>query len=244
MLPLVSAIMVTGKTPARAPFARAAIRSFQLQNWPNKELVIVNDSQQPLFFQAELPPNVREVMANKQPLGELRNVGLAAAQGEWVMQWDDDDWSHPDRMSWMMEYRKEHHAMLLLWQIRYSFVSNNAFVLQYDRPTEGIPGTVLHPNIPGLKYTAEGRHEDSHFLNDNFGDRRVILANDGTFPGPALYLRFHHAADNTWSERHIMRRYTQDSMRDTWNVNMLQAKYLREVLHREYGHSTKPRKKG
>ena len=35
----------------------------------------------------------------KKPLGDLHRISVAAAQGEYVVQWDDDDFYHPDRLT-------------------------------------------------------------------------------------------------------------------------------------------------
>lgn len=54
-----------------------AIDCYEAQTWPNRELVIVED-----------PGTV----------GLKRNIACNRSEGEYICHWDDDDWSHPDRI--------------------------------------------------------------------------------------------------------------------------------------------------
>lgn len=231
--PLVTAVMVTGKSPGRQPLRDAAINSFLRQMWPAKELLVVSD------VPVEIPehPLIRVFYPPPRPerysLGELRNFGIEQAHGDYIIQFDDDDWYHPLRIAYMMAQRRGDAAVLLLWQIRYSFLSNSAFVLRYDRDHEGIPGTVLHPRKIA-KYQSIGKHEDSRFLNDCFGQNRVIVNNSvEEFPGPSLYIRFFHGL-NTWDERHVMRNYAGPSNAGRWDLPEVHRDYLKAVLEKHY----------
>ena len=114
--PLVSCIM---PTRGRRGFALQAARYFLAQDYPNRELVVVEDG--PPQLAAVLPddPRIRLVPAAPPPrlrpnppsppsglradrpasIGALRNVGVAAAAGDLVVLWDDDDWHGPTRIS-------------------------------------------------------------------------------------------------------------------------------------------------
>ncbi|HEX6390539.1 MAG TPA: glycosyltransferase, partial [Solirubrobacteraceae bacterium] len=100
--PLISCLMVTRD---RLRLAKAAIASFALQTHPNRELVIVTDGSERYrgalarYVDAIGIDGVRFVVPDEQdlPLGALRNLAVAAARGEIVCQWDDDDYSHPER---------------------------------------------------------------------------------------------------------------------------------------------------
>ena len=72
-----------------------ALHSFALQTHPHREIVIVNDGE-PL---APAAPGVVVVnLPSQQTIGAKRNAGTAAAHGEFVAPWDDDDFSMPERM--------------------------------------------------------------------------------------------------------------------------------------------------
>jgi glycosyltransferase involved in cell wall biosynthesis len=239
--PLVSAIMITGKNPVRRPFALAAIKSFQLQTHTPRELVIINEGEQLVggdtnngeYYYQELPGSatVREIMyGTKLTLGELRNEGLEAARGEFICQWDDDDWSAPDRIAKQLAASHKGSAVTLSHQVRYSFVSKSAFAHrgqpQKDGRWLGIVGTVLHPRTE-IRYKPQRKHEDSHFLQR--WKRVTVLDN---IHEPHLYLRFSHLY-NTWDEKHIMG--AMATRKNSVNLSRESAAYLRHVLAMEYG---------
>jgi len=229
MNPLVSAVMVTGKLPARLTLARAAIRSFLDQTYTASELVIINDG-----TQSVLPDDLkrvvlmREIMVDPgQGLGALRNIGIHQAHDDWIIQWDDDDFYHPERIASQLRAAVPGKPVLLKKQVRYSFNSNAAYVMDWNYPkVPAIPGTVLYPNKPGLKYRNLGKAEDEYFLIDNFGNDVVVLDNKDL---PHLYTRFCHGS-NTWGESHIMGR----RLPDIWELPPAVREYLRDVLSRFY----------
>src|SRR6185295_8683541 len=137
--PLCSCIMVTGKSPERRPFAHAAIRSFFDQAYNSLELIIVNDSGESLGVdEAVGTKRVREILVSKQPtLGHLRNIGLNEAAGEYIAQFDDDDFSASNRLlSQVNECIMRGCPTTLISQIRYSFVTGNAYINR-QRPRKG-----------------------------------------------------------------------------------------------------------
>ena len=106
--PLVTMVIITGKSPDRAPLAMAAVNSCLKQTYPRIEVLVINDGE-PL----RLRPPVREIMIEKKlTLGELRNRALYFARGSWIAQQDDDDYSHPERVAYMMGHRRPGHADL------------------------------------------------------------------------------------------------------------------------------------
>jgi len=225
--PAVTAVMITGKDERRIPLALASVRSFMGQTYKNKELLIVTDGFS-LLPQIANAKNIREVRAERQTLGGLRNVALDNCDSPWIIQWDDDDWSHPERieaqMYWadvMTEAHGSPRPVTLGKQIRYSFELNNAYVYSDNR--SGIHGTVLHPQTD-LRYETIGKHEDSHFL-DNFPAVSILTSR------PELYIRMQHSA-NTWDLRHIMRQHAKG--RDRWDLTQQDADYLRQVLAENY----------
>jgi glycosyltransferase involved in cell wall biosynthesis len=99
-LPLISCICPTfGRPPGRQYLLEEAIQSFLLQDYPNKELIVLNDCPgQELVCTA---PGVRVVNVSERfpSLGDKRNAGVALARGDLVATWDDDDISLPWRLS-------------------------------------------------------------------------------------------------------------------------------------------------
>lgn len=238
-MPLITALMVTGKSPDRRPLAAAAVRSFLQQTYPRKRLVIVDDSPPP-YWEADClrHPEVTVVRATPRPLGALRNLGLELISEGLTIQWDDDDWSHPERISCQWSFWSPGRAVTLLWQVRYSFINNAAYAIRYDKRHQGIPGTALFDPMtnPAVRYNADDRkHEDSHLLDKWFPGQCVVYDNNWQHnPGPEMYLRFCHPT-NTWSERHIMRDYSGEDRRNVRDLTPQQNQYLEHVLRNHYG---------
>lgn len=247
-IPKVTAVMCTGQ-PGRLPAATAAVRSFCQQNYPRKELLIFNHS---LYSQHEfrlldychIPANivVREEMTPPfKSLGLMRSAALdlIGADTRYVIQWDDDDWSHPSRITRQVNAvrLRPGFCCVLGYQVRYSFETNTAFV--HSNVASGIAGTILHPN-DGCRYPDEHGTEDSSFLKEHYltPGRHFVLADAAT---PELYLRFFHGS-NLCAAEHVMKVYAHNQWRDCWVSDAKEAgaltesarEYLLQVLCREY----------
>jgi len=96
--PAVSCLMPTYN---RRAFAGRAIRDFLAQDYPNLELVIIDDGEDRIedLVPAEAP-SVRYVrVAERATIGRKRQLACEAADGDVMVQWDDDDWYGPTRVS-------------------------------------------------------------------------------------------------------------------------------------------------
>jgi O-antigen biosynthesis protein len=94
---LVSCVMPTRN---RAEFALQAIRLFQSQDYEARELIIVDDGDDGLGELLPDDPRVRYIRAPRgESIGAKRNLACAQANGDFLVQWDDDDWYAPDRLS-------------------------------------------------------------------------------------------------------------------------------------------------
>ena len=200
--PLVTAVMVTGKRPERLGLARLSVRSFVEQDYAAKELLVLNDG--PAAVLEADTPGVREVRLEPgRSLGALRNLAFEHARGDWMVQWDDDDWHHPACVSYMMARRRPGLPAFLRWQVRCSVLTGSAYYYR-GRATEGVHGTVLHERGVPHRYPDSNRGEDTVFLR-KFPERLVLengpTAGDGR--DAMLYVRTYHGW-NTWDERHIM----------------------------------------
>lgn len=100
--PLVSAIMPTRDRPE---FALQAVRYFCDQDYPNKEMIVIEDATPSLEGRMPDDPRVRYVATGKplRSIGAMRNEACELARGEIVAHWDDDDWYGPERLSRQVE---------------------------------------------------------------------------------------------------------------------------------------------
>lgn len=109
--PLISCICVTKNRPL---LLQRAIACFDMQDYPNKELVIsypVNDLvTKSIIDQIEELSEIRMVRLERdetEKLGTSRNNAVLAANGEFVCFWDDDDWYSGDRISQQLMVLKD-----------------------------------------------------------------------------------------------------------------------------------------
>lgn len=96
-LPLVSCIMPTAD---REKFISLAIDYFTEQNYPNKELVIIDDGKRPVRNLVPEDPHIRYYYS--EPIGSIglkRNYAIERARGSIIVHWDDDDWHALDWIS-------------------------------------------------------------------------------------------------------------------------------------------------
>ena len=94
---LVSCIMPTAN---RQKYIPIALNHFLAQDYPNKELVIIDDGKESIALL--LPDDPRIKYFYTEPLGTVgikRNFACNKAKGEIIMHWDDDDWYANDWIS-------------------------------------------------------------------------------------------------------------------------------------------------
>jgi hypothetical protein len=99
--PLVSCIMPTCN---RRQFVGRAIRYFLEQDYPNRELVVVDDGTDCVADLIPDDPHIRYVrLVERRTIGAKRNLACEQARGELIVHWDDDDWSAPSRLRYQVE---------------------------------------------------------------------------------------------------------------------------------------------
>jgi glycosyltransferase involved in cell wall biosynthesis len=96
-MPLVSCIMPTYN---RRLFVPKAIEYFQRQDYPNRELIILDDGDDRVADLVPDLPSVRYIgLPERLRLGAKRNAAIEASRGEIIVHWDDDDWMDRGRIS-------------------------------------------------------------------------------------------------------------------------------------------------
>jgi hypothetical protein len=201
--PLVSCIMPTYN---RRRFLSFTLRQFQAQDYPHKELVIVDDGSDPVGDLVENVPGVHYLrLSTRAPIGAKRNLACRHARGTIIAHWDDDDWYAPDRL--------RYQVMPILAGTGDLTGLENAFVLE-------LPGGALWRTKPelharmfignvhggtlvyrralwseGVRYPEVNLAEDARLLQLALrrGNRLVPLSNPGVF----VYVRH---GQNAWRE--------------------------------------------
>jgi glycosyltransferase involved in cell wall biosynthesis len=200
--PLISCIM---PTRGRPELALQAVRYFQAQDYPHRELVILDDAGGTLGPLLPDDPRIRYTQVGaRQSIGAKRNRGVQLARGQLVAHWDDDDWYAPDRLSAqaapILEGRADVTALrcdvffdLARWEFwgcdaalhRRLFVHDvHGGTLMFRRTVWG--GRVRYPHV--------SLAEDAYFLMHAVRNRARLVRVDA--PGLFVYLR--HGA-NAWS---------------------------------------------
>lgn len=140
-------------------------------------------------------------------LGALRNVSMSNANGDILCQWDDDDLSHPNRLTAQVEFILTNvHDAAILTDNLHIFLDEGLCYWETGRRNliGGRPSTLMVRRHHGLLYPESGpesiRGEDTYFLKE----LRTRL-NLGYFEAPAFhYLYFFHGSNTMDSAHHRM----------------------------------------
>ena len=104
----VSCIMPTYN---RRRFVPLAVRWFLAQDWPDRELIVVDDGTEPAADLLPQDARIRYVrLERRHSLGAKRNLACQAARGEVIVHWDDDDWSAPTRLTYQVSALRQASA--------------------------------------------------------------------------------------------------------------------------------------
>ncbi len=200
--PLVSCLCVTLGRPR---LLERAIKCFRGQRYPEKELVIVYegfDGPTKDFLAGVGDPNIVKIEAPADTpltLGALRNAAVSACSGEYFSQWDDDDYSHPERIAFQMDVIAQSGlpaSILMQWLI-FDEKEGRAY-LSHRRPWEGslVCRKSLLRDGDGVGYGDLKTGEDTPVVRNLFSRGLV-------FPVimPMLYIYTWHGG-NVWSRDH------------------------------------------
>jgi hypothetical protein len=108
--PLVSCLMPTGN---RRRWVAQAIAYFQRQDYPSRELVVLDDGDDSIADLIPADDRIRYLRLDERlPIGTKRNRACELARGEILLHWDDDDWHAPNRITYQLAQLERHGAEL------------------------------------------------------------------------------------------------------------------------------------
>jgi glycosyltransferase involved in cell wall biosynthesis len=201
--PLVSCIMPTYN---RRRFVPQSLQYFLHQDYPNRELIIIDDGTDAIEDLTQGMSGIRYVrLPSRTSIGAKRNLACRQAQGEIIAHWDDDDWYSPDRLRYQI-------APILAGQADMTGLKN-AFVLDLPAGDFWTTKPELHKQMfvgdvhggtlvyrkdlleQGLRYPEISLAEDAYLLHSAVasGKRLARLSNPGVF----VYVRH---GSNAWRQ--------------------------------------------
>ncbi len=201
--PLISCLCITQNI-----HIERAIECFLSQNYPNSELIIIYENDNRFIEKINNYKSIHNIKLYEIPinpkltLGDLRNISLDCSNGEYVIQWDDDDFYFPNRI--IEQYKRLHTGThlkkcnLLDSVLSYSYSDNKMYLPKgyYG----GFQGSILCKKDHMDKYVGVNLAEDEIVLNKfrtNKFSRKLVYLNN-----PYLYIYTYHG-NNSWDEDHF-----------------------------------------
>jgi hypothetical protein len=192
-------------TANRRPFVELALEHFARQDYAPAELIVVDSGDEPVQDLCAQDARVRYIRANRgASIGTKRNLACAAATGDVVVHWDDDDWFGPQRLRRQIEPIASGRADVTglenryVWNLRdgsFWTVSDDLHKRMFVGNVHG--GTLAYRRSllgPSLRYDDVSLAEDAALLTRMLrtGARLERVANDGAF----VYVRH---GRNAWT---------------------------------------------
>ena len=164
--PLLSALMVVNK--GTYPLINRAINCFSSQTYPNKELIIVNNATTQLEASDLIIDATPNVFVIDTPtllnIGQARNYGISAANGQILAQFDVDCWHSPQRLQLQIAAMAENssHVCLLSSASRYSVYSKE--FINWTNDKNAILNSMVFIRPKNVDYPNLQKSEELHLL--------------------------------------------------------------------------------
>ena len=200
-VPLISCLCLTHN---KAFLLERAIKCYQAQTYPIKELIIVykdNDlSARSVVEKTNLEEIIPIEVSTSPPktLGELRNLSIERCNGDYFCQWDDDDWYHKSRLEVQLNAALNNWkpVCLLTFLLMFDMTGGQAYLSHLNLWEGSILGkkSIVTRDI---KYADKDRGEDTPFINKLSGSSDIY-----PLVKPNMYIYVYHGA-NTWGYNHF-----------------------------------------
>lgn len=220
--PLVSCIMPTAD---RRRFVPLALDAFLRQDYPRRELIVLDDGADAIRDLMPEDDRIRYVrLDGRASVGTKRNRACELARGTLIAHWDDDDWSAPQRLRMQVE-ALQHTGLDVCGLDRLFFCDPGAGrAWQYRYPGTQRPwvagGTLLYRRAvwESRPFDDVSDSEDTRFVWDLPGAQIHVLNT------PELYVARIHSGNTSPKLTHTARWHPQpisairDLMGGDWSV--------------------------
>lgn len=191
-------------TRNRAQYVLQSVKYFQRQDYPNLELLILDDGSEDVSSMVASDKRIRYVRIHSAvTIGAKRNLGCKLAQGDIIAHWDDDDWYGASRITLQAAPLLDGSADItafsdcIFFEIeKWKFwrCSSKIFQRMFVGNVHG--GTLVYRRTlfqSGIRYPDLSLGEDAMFLYlcHRRGARVTGISSEGLF----IYLRHEHS---TW----------------------------------------------
>jgi glycosyltransferase involved in cell wall biosynthesis len=131
-------------TRGRPQYATQAVKCFLSQTYPHRELIILDDADDP-SFPSDIHADGVEYLRLDQKLNipQKRNKCCEMAKGEVVAHFDSDDWSAPNRLEVQMEMMRYTHAAMCGFNTMLFYDTQKGTVHKYWGAANFIIGTSM-----------------------------------------------------------------------------------------------------
>lgn len=200
--PMISCLMPTRN---RRDFVAQSLRYFQVQDYPRKELIVVDDGDDKVV---DLIPESDEFLYmsryGRYSVGQKRNIAATLATGHIFCQWDDDDYYGPHRLSVQAEPILAGRAQVSA--LRMSLLLATANMTLWACP-DAIHASLFEANVRcgtlmytassftkvGVRYQHTSDGEDVHFLRSLL----TLGASMEAIISPESYICVRHGANTS-----------------------------------------------
>lgn len=145
VLPLVSCIMPTRN---RREYIERAVACYLAQSYPHTELIVV-DNGDPVEDLIPRGATYVHVGEERRTTGWMRNKACSLARGQYIAHFDDDDWSHPQRLREQMKAIYASEKSVTGYRSLYFIDEQNACAWRFEcgEPYDYALGTSLFYDI-------------------------------------------------------------------------------------------------
>jgi hypothetical protein len=198
--PLISCLMPTRNRPL---LARLAVGSYRRQTWPRRELIILDNGNDPRFARwveslGDSSIRIIDMRGDSSTsLGEFRNILVGEARGVYICQWDDDDLYHAARLEAQYRALSDTQSQVCLLAREFLWFPHQGLLsVAHRRPHEN---TLLARKSVMPAFPDRSRAEDTPVVEELLEKHPAVLLDV-----PALYVYVAHGS-NTWTEEHLAR---------------------------------------
>ncbi len=251
LLTIAVAVYNTGR------YLRECMDSVVNQTYQNLEIICVNDcstdnSLEILEEYAVKDKRIKIITNEKNlGLGVVRNVGMDAAHGEYILFIDSDDWLNLTACEKLISKAKENDSDVVFYSA-YRVDGNKKSVMKKccdvsyplnleDRETLIRPGAEIWSRLLNLGFMKEKgiRFPTFHFIEDQKPHWMVcLLAEKVAFVTECLYYyRIHNGQQTQCTDRRRMLVIdVYDDIEDYLKEEEIYSSYKKDFLKRKYGH--------